>query len=62
MPGKLTITKDTQGEYRWSLRAPNGEPLAHGGEGFKEKRHCMESIESVKKNLADAIVDDQTSK
>ena len=61
MPGKLEIYKDGKGEFRWRLKASNGEPIASGGEGFKEKRSCLASIESVKKNMADHTVDDQTT-
>lgn len=60
MAGKLEIYKDGKGEYRWRLKASNGESIASGGEGFKEKRSCLASIESVKKNIADHKVDDQT--
>lgn len=60
MAGKLEIYKDTKGEFRWRLKASNGEPIAIGGEGFKEKRSCMASIESVKKNIIDHKIDDQT--
>ena len=61
MPGKLEIYKSSNGEFRWRLKASNGEPIANGGEGFKEKRSCLASIESVKKNMADHVVDDQTA-
>jgi uncharacterized protein YegP (UPF0339 family) len=61
MAGKLEIYKDNSGEFRWRLKSSNGQSIANGGEGFKEKRSCLESIESVKKNIADHVVDDQTA-
>ena len=62
MAGKLEIYKSSNGEFRWRLKASNGEPIASGGEGFKEKRSCLASIESVKKNMADHAVVDLTAK
>ena len=46
-------------EYRWRLRAPNGEIIA-SGEGYKEKRDCKAGIELVKKYSPTARVDDYT--
>ena len=36
----------TSGLYRWNLRAPNGEIVAHG-EGYTTKRACTNAIYRV---------------
>ena len=39
------VYKDNGGEYRWRLRAQNTQVIANSGEGYKEKRSCLEAIE-----------------
>ena len=48
--GKFEVYKDKAGEYRFRLKAPNGEIIAVG-EGYKTKRACMNGIQSIKKNV-----------
>ncbi len=57
--GKFEIYKDSQDEFRWRLRAANGEVIANG-EGYTSKEGCLNGIESVKKNAPGAEIDDQT--
>ncbi len=45
---KFEVYKDGKGTYRWRLLAQNGEPVAMGGEGFKEKRGAMNSVKKLK--------------
>ncbi len=49
MPGKFEIYKDKAGEFRFRLKAGNGENIL-GSEGYKAKSSCVNGIESVKKN------------
>lgn len=56
---KFEIYKDSQGEFRWRLRANNNEVIA-SGEGYTSKDGCKNGIESVKKNAPSAEIDDQT--
>jgi uncharacterized protein YegP (UPF0339 family) len=56
---KFEIYKDSQGEFRWRLRATNGEVIANG-EGYTSKAGCLNGIESVRKNAPVAEVEDQT--
>ncbi len=46
---KFEIYKDKSGQYRFRLKAPNGEIIATG-ESYSSKNACMDGIESVKKN------------
>ena len=53
--GKLMfeVFKDKAGEYRWRLKAANGNVLATGGQGYKEKADAKHGIELVQKAGAD---------
>lgn len=52
---KFEVYKDKAGEFRFRLKATNGQIIATG-EGYKALAGCMNGIESVKKNAADATV------
>ena len=52
---KLEVYTDKAGEFRFRLKATNGQIIAVG-EGYKQKVSCMNGIESVKKNAVDAPV------
>ncbi len=49
MAAKFEIYQDKKGEYRFRLKAANGQTIATG-EGYKSKDSCLNGIESVKKN------------
>lgn len=49
MAAKFEVYKDAKGEFRFRLKAANGEIIA-SGEGYKTKAACLNGIESVKKN------------
>lgn len=49
MPGKFELYKDKAGEFRFRLKAANGQNIL-GSEGYKAKTSCENGIESVKKN------------
>ncbi len=57
---KFEMYKDAKGEYRWRLKASNGQTIATSGEGYTTKANCENGIESVKKNAPGASTDDQT--
>lgn len=59
MAGKFEIFKDNAGEYRFRLRAGNGEIIANS-EGYTSKNACEKGIASVKENARDAIIEDTT--
>lgn len=60
MAGKFVITKDKKGEFRFVLKAGNGEVIAMS-EGYAAKASAMNGIESVRKNAADATVVDESA-
>jgi uncharacterized protein YegP (UPF0339 family) len=49
MAGKFEIYKDKAGEYRFRLKASNGQNIL-ASEGYKDKSGCKNGIESVMKN------------
>jgi len=53
--GKFEVWADKAGEYRFRLKASNGEIIATG-EGYSSKAACMNGIESVKKNAPKAKI------
>ena len=57
---KFEVYKDRAGEFRWRLRATNTQVLASSGQGYTTKRDCMSGIESVKRAVAEAPVEDTT--
>ena len=52
MSGKFEIYKDKAGEFRFRLKASNGQNIM-ASEGYKAKSGCTNGIESVKKNAPD---------
>ena len=57
---KFEVYQDKAGEYRFRLKARNGEIIAVS-EGYKAKASCMNGIESVRKNAPDApVVEEET--
>lgn len=52
MAGKFEVYTDKAGEFRFRLKASNGQAIL-ASEGYKDKSGCMNGIESVKKNAAD---------
>ena len=52
---KYELYTDKAGEYRWRLKARNGEPIGKS-EGYKSKDNAENGIESVGKNAPEAEV------
>ena len=52
MTGKFEVYHDKAGEYRFQLKAANGQNIL-ASEGYKAKASCLSGIESVKSNAPD---------
>ena len=52
---KYELYTDKAGEYRWRLKARNGEPIGKS-EGYKAKASAINGIESVGRNAPEAEV------
>lgn len=50
---KFEIYKDKAGEFRFRLKATNGQIIATG-EGYSSHAKCVNGVESVKKNAVNA--------
>lgn len=58
---KFEVYQDKAGEYRFRLKARNGEIIAVS-EGYKAKASCLNGIESVRKNAPEAPVTEEEEK
>jgi len=62
MPAKFEVYKDKKGEFRFRLKAANGETIATG-ESYPDKAACKKGIASIKKSAPIAeIVDEEAEK
>ncbi len=52
MAAKFELYKDKSGEFRFRLKAGNGEVIATSSESYKTKAGALNGIESIKKNAA----------
>lgn len=53
---KFEMYTDKAGEFRFRLKARNGEVIA-ASEGYKAKASCLNGIDSVRRNASDAAVE-----
>ena len=61
MAGKFELYEDKSGGFRFRLKSGNGEVIATSSESYESKAGALNGIESIKRNAADANVDDQTA-
>ncbi|MCW2861714.1 MAG: hypothetical protein JWP48_3422 [Actinoallomurus sp.] len=59
MAGKFVVKKGNSGKFHFNLVASNGQVIATS-ERYETKTSALNGIESVRKNAADAELDDQT--
>ena len=52
---KFEVYVDKAGEFRFRLKARNGEIVAVG-EGYKAKASCLNGIDSIRRNAPDAEI------
>ncbi len=52
---KFEVYKDKAGEFRFRLKARNGEIIAVG-ESYKAKASCLNGIDSIRRNAPDSPV------
>jgi uncharacterized protein len=58
--GTFELYKDARGEYRFSLKAPNGEIIANS-ESYKSKAAAQQGINAVRTVARGATVVDNTN-
>jgi hypothetical protein len=52
---KFRVYRDDRREWRWSLRACNGETIA-SGEGYKRRKDAMSAISIVQHSVGASVV------
>ena len=57
---ELYKDQDNPQDFRWRLRANNGEIIADSGEGYNDKDDCEHGIDLVKSQAPTAQVQDLT--
>lgn len=57
MAGKWELYTDKGGEYRFRLKAGNGEVIAQSSEGYTSKASAVNGIESIRKNAGSDIIE-----
>ena len=63
MSAKFTVYKDKAEQFRFNLKAANGEIIAVASESYPDKKSALKGIASVVKNAPAAkIVDDTVEK
>lgn len=55
---KFVMYRDAKKEYRWKMVAANGNIVADSGEGYKNKKDCLSTVESIKRTIADAPIEE----
>jgi uncharacterized protein YegP (UPF0339 family) len=53
---KFEIYVDASGQYRWRLRASNGQIVASSGESFASKANARAAAENVKARAGSASI------
>jgi len=56
---RFKLYKDRKGEWRWNLRHNNGNIIADSAEGYSSKQKAKQGLESVRKNLPGAPVEER---
>lgn len=55
---KFEVYADKKGEFRFRLKATNGQIIAVG-EGYTTKPNCLNGIESIRKNAPEATIEEE---
>jgi uncharacterized protein YegP (UPF0339 family) len=58
MAAKFEIYEDSKGEFRFRLKAGNGEIVATG-ESYKTRAGVINGVDAVKRAAAEAEIDDK---
>ncbi len=53
---KFELYQDNRKEYRWRLKATNGQTVGASSEGYKEKADAEKAIDEIKQGAKDAEV------
>ena len=54
---RFELYRDAGGQWRWRLRARNGEIVAESGEGYVRREDCEHGIALVRQSAEARLVD-----
>ena len=60
MSAKFTVYKDKADQFRFNLKAANGEIIAVASESYPDKKSALKGIASIVKNAPVAKIADET--
>ncbi len=52
----VKLYRDDKGEWRWTARAGNGEPLAVSSEGYEHRTDCADAAHQVVGGMTQGMV------
>jgi uncharacterized protein len=52
----FTVYQDRALEWRWNLKAANGNKIADSGEGYRNRSDCVDAINLIKRDAPNAKV------
>src|SRR5262245_59193549 len=52
------VYRDAKKEFRWRLKAANGQTIGTSGQGYVAKADCMNAIDRIKEGAATAKVEE----
>ena len=55
---KVIVYPDRSGDFRWKLKAENGEILADSGEGYRHRGYAISKAESLFPN-AELVIEEE---
>lgn len=58
MTWKFHIYRDRALQYRWRLKAPNGQIIADSGEGYATRSNARRAAENVRSRIGQALIED----
>ena len=57
---RFILYRDVKKEYRWKMVASNGNIVADSGEGYKNKKDCLATVDSIKRTVAEAPIEEES--
>ncbi|MDP4024422.1 DUF1508 domain-containing protein [Methylobacterium sp. NEAU 140] len=54
---RFELYRDAGGQWRWRLRARNGEVVAESGEGYARREDCEHGIALVRQSTEARVID-----
>jgi uncharacterized protein YegP (UPF0339 family) len=53
MTAEIEVYEDDAGEWRWRLKAGNGETIADGAEGYDSRHNAERAVDTVRATFAE---------